>query len=62
MFVAVALVRRGLCYPLCLEIFLALKDVSHFPTGLTLLGLACLYRQVDTVRQYVTSADQGDLR
>lgn len=51
MFVAVALVRRGLCFPLALELFRAMKDVHHLPTGLSLLGLACLHSQAAVVRE-----------
>ncbi|OEH76197.1 ankyrin repeat-containing protein [Cyclospora cayetanensis] len=51
MFFASALVRGGFCFPLSLQVFLAMKDVPHLPTGLTLLGLACLHRQVAIVRE-----------
>ncbi|CDJ69944.1 ankyrin repeat-containing protein, conserved, putative [Eimeria necatrix] len=43
MSVAVALLRRGLHFPLALELFRAMKGTQHLPTGLSLLGLACLY-------------------
>ncbi|KAL8427985.1 hypothetical protein Efla_004243 [Eimeria flavescens] len=45
MSVAVALVKHGLCFPLALELFRLMKDVQHLPTGLTLLGLACVHSQ-----------------
>ncbi|KAL8448479.1 hypothetical protein Emed_003813 [Eimeria media] len=41
MFVAVALVRHGLCFPLALELFRAMRGVHHLPTGLSLLGCRC---------------------
>ncbi|CDJ36602.1 ankyrin repeat-containing protein, conserved, putative [Eimeria mitis] len=43
MSIAAGLVRRGLHFPLALELFKAMKDTQHLPTGLSLLGLACLY-------------------
>ncbi|KAL8437789.1 hypothetical protein ACSSS7_000670 [Eimeria intestinalis] len=51
MFVAVALVRHGLCFPLALELFRAMRGVHHLPTGLSLLGLACLHSQDDVARE-----------
>ncbi|KAL8273796.1 hypothetical protein Esti_002270 [Eimeria stiedai] len=51
MFVAVALVRQGLCFPLALELFRAMRGVHHLPTGLSLLGLACLHSQDAVARE-----------
>ncbi|XP_026189788.1 uncharacterized protein LOC34620342 [Cyclospora cayetanensis] len=49
MFLAVALLRRGLHFPLALELFRAMKGVHHLPTGFSLLGLACLHSQTAIV-------------
>ncbi|CDI86295.1 ankyrin repeat-containing protein, conserved, putative [Eimeria praecox] len=43
--IAAGLVRRGVHFPLALELYKAMKDIQHLPTGLSLLGLACLYAQ-----------------
>ncbi|KAL8427854.1 hypothetical protein Efla_005820 [Eimeria flavescens] len=53
---AVVLVRRGVCRPFALELFYSLKDVQHFPTGLTLLGLACANKQLPVVKHFLSFA------
>lgn len=55
MFIAVALVRQGYCFPLALELFRAMKGTHHLPTGLSLLGLACLHSQDAVVKECVLS-------
>lgn len=49
MFLATAIVRRGCEFPLALELLRSMKDVRSLPTGLSLLGLACVHRQVNLV-------------